>query len=58
VCSIRTQDKGQQALVEAFIAAVRGDIAAPIPLPEIAAATFAVEEALRIGGAVAVADPP
>jgi polar amino acid transport system substrate-binding protein len=54
------QDKGQQALVEAFIAAVRGNIAAPIPLHEIAAVTaaaFATEEALRIGGAVTVALP-
>jgi polar amino acid transport system substrate-binding protein len=55
------QDKGQQALVDAFIAAVRGAGEAPIPLAELAAvtaATFAVEEALRVGGAVAVVAPP
>jgi polar amino acid transport system substrate-binding protein len=55
------QDKGQQALVLAFIAAVRGKSAAPIPLDEIAAVTattFAIEEALRVGGTVAVAALP
>jgi polar amino acid transport system substrate-binding protein len=51
------QDKGQQALVESFIAAVSGKSAAPIPLTELAAvtaATFAIEEALRVGGPVVI----
>ena len=44
------QDKGQGALVAAFLAAARGKGEAPIPLEEIAAvsrATLAIEEALR-----------
>jgi predicted dehydrogenase/threonine dehydrogenase-like Zn-dependent dehydrogenase len=51
------QDKGHQALVESFIAAARGKSAAPIPLAELAtvtAATFAIEEALRVGGPITV----
>lgn len=44
------QDKGQGALVAAFLAAARGKAAAPIALEEIDAvsrATIAIEEALR-----------
>ena len=44
------QDKGQTALVAAFLAAARGEAEAPIPLDEIEAvsrATLAIEEALR-----------
>jgi polar amino acid transport system substrate-binding protein len=51
------QDKGQKALVAAFLARVGAGGAPPIPLAEIAAvtdATFAIEEALKSGGAVAV----
>jgi predicted dehydrogenase/threonine dehydrogenase-like Zn-dependent dehydrogenase len=46
------QDKGQKALVAAFLAAARGERAPPIPLAELVAvtdATFAIEEALRTG---------
>lgn len=46
------QDKGQNALIAAFLAATRGERAPPIPLAEIVAvtdATFAIEEALRTG---------
>ena len=44
------QDKGQTALVAAFLAAARGEAEAPIPLDEIEAvsrATLGIEEALR-----------
>jgi polar amino acid transport system substrate-binding protein len=44
------QDKGQAALVEAFLAAARGKAPAPIPREELDAvsrATIAIEEALR-----------
>jgi polar amino acid transport system substrate-binding protein len=47
-----TQDKGQRALVAAFLAATRGKAPAPIPLPEVFAvsqATLAIEESLRTG---------
>ena len=46
------QDKGQQALVKAFIAASRGKGPTPIPLADLAAvtnATFAIEDSLRLG---------
>lgn len=46
----RSQDKGQTALLAAFLGAARGLREPPIPLPELAAtteATFAVEESLR-----------
>ena len=49
------QDKGQNALVAAFMRAVKTGDAAPIPLAEIAAvteATFAIEDALRTGAVV------
>ncbi len=57
------QDKGQARLVAAFMDAVRRGGPPPIPLAEIAAvteATFAVEEALRLGGTVALSSnlPP
>jgi len=45
-----TQDKGQAALVAAFLDAARGKAKAPIPLDELDAvsrATIAIEEALR-----------
>lgn len=51
------QDKGQAALVSAFLAAARGEREAPIPLDEMLAvteATFAIEEALRTGSVVAL----
>jgi polar amino acid transport system substrate-binding protein len=51
------QDKGQQALVSAFLAATRGEPATPIPLLELKAVTettFAIEEALRTGASVGV----
>ncbi len=44
------QDKGQTALVAAFLDAARGKAPAPIPIDEIEAvsrATLAIEEALR-----------
>jgi predicted dehydrogenase len=46
----QAQDKGQAALVAAFLDAAKGKAAAPIPLDEIDAvsrATIAIEEALR-----------
>ncbi len=46
------QDKGQKALVAAFVAATRGEGEPPISLAEIEAvseATLAIEEALRTG---------
>jgi polar amino acid transport system substrate-binding protein len=49
------QDKGQQALVAAFMSAVKKGGEPPIPLSELAAvteATFAIEEALRSGAVV------
>jgi len=49
-----TQDKGHRAAWEAFLAAVRSSQPAPIPYPELIAATrasFAAVEALR-GGSV------
>ena len=57
------QDKGQAHLVAAFMDAVRRGGPPPIPLAEIAAvteATFAVEEALRLGGTVVMSSniPP
>ena len=51
------QDKGQQALVKAFIAASHGEGPAPIPLAELAAVaetTFAIEDLLRFGSAIAL----
>jgi predicted dehydrogenase/threonine dehydrogenase-like Zn-dependent dehydrogenase len=51
------QDKGQTALVSAFMNAVRNGSQMPIPLEELAAvteATFAIEEALRTGAVVAL----
>lgn len=48
-------DKGQQALVTAFLAATRDSGGTPIPLAELIAvteATFAIEESLRVGGPV------
>lgn len=48
-------DKGQQALVTAFLAATRDSGGTPIPLAELIAvteATFAIEELLRVGGPV------
>ncbi len=51
------QDKGQRGLVAAFLAATRKGAEPPIPLAELAAvteATFAIEEALQKGDAVAV----
>ena len=48
-----SQDKGQSALVAAFLDAARGKAPAPIPLDEIEAvsrATIAIEEALRAAG--------
>jgi len=49
------QDKGQAALVAAFLAAARGDGEVPLPLIELEAvtrATFAIEECLRVGSSV------
>lgn len=49
------QDKGQTAMVKAFVEATHTGAAAPIPLAELVAvteATFAIEEALRQGGTV------
>jgi predicted dehydrogenase len=49
------QDKGQNALVAAFIAAANGRRAAPIAIEDMVAttqATFAIEESLRIGSPV------
>lgn len=56
-----TQDKGQRALVNAFLTAARTAGAPPIPYAELAAVTettFAIEEALRTGRAVAVETDP
>ncbi len=49
------QDKGQRALVKAFIEAARGKAPPPIPLDELAAvswATLAIEESLRTGAPI------
>jgi predicted dehydrogenase len=49
------QDKGQGALVTAFLAAANGSGPPPIPLSDLVAvteATFAIEEALRVGRGV------
>mgnify|MGYP002084332812 CR=1 FL=1 len=57
VASKGVQDKGQTALVAAFVDAVRGKCGPPIALAELAAttqATFAIEESLRIGAPVAL----
>jgi polar amino acid transport system substrate-binding protein len=58
-CRSRTvksaHDKGQRALVHAFLSAARGEREAPIPLADLAAVTettFAIEEALRTGESV------
>ena len=51
------QDKGQGALVAAFIEATRGHRPPPIAIAELAAvtqATFAVDASLRLGGAVEI----
>ncbi|WP_371054395.1 bi-domain-containing oxidoreductase [Rhodosalinus sp. K401] len=51
----RKQDKGQRALMAAFVAAIREGGAPPIPEPEIFAATeasLALEQAVRTGRAV------
>lgn len=47
-----TQDKGQNSLVSAFLAATRGQREAPIPFEDLVAVTettFAIEELLRMG---------
>ncbi len=52
------QDKGQRAMIRAFIEATRKDGVEPIPLIELVAvteATFAIEEALRRGAAISFA---
>lgn len=49
------QDKGQKAMIAAFLLALRDGTSSPIPLSEMIAvteATFAIEAALRQGGAV------
>lgn len=49
------QDKGQAALVAAFLATIRSNMQAPIPLAAleaVTAATFAIEDSLRSGGHV------
>jgi polar amino acid transport system substrate-binding protein len=51
-------DKGQSALVAAFLAATRRATPAPIPLGDLVAVTkttFAIEEALRIGQPIELA---
>ena len=51
------QDKGQNALVAAFLAAVRKGGEPPISLDELAAvgeATIAIEEALRTGAPIRI----
>ena len=56
-----TQDKGQMALVRAFLTAVRTAGGLPIPYAELAAVTettFAIEDALRTGRAVMVETDP
>jgi polar amino acid transport system substrate-binding protein len=55
------QDKGQQALVAAFLAATRGERAAPIPLLElkvVTETTFAIQEALRTSASIDVEAEP
>lgn len=57
VVTKRAQDKGQHGLVAAFLEATRGDRDPPIPLAElvaVTAATFAIEDSLRIGAPVAI----
>lgn len=52
-----TQDKGQEAMVAAFLHAARFSHAALIPLDELAAvsaATIAIEKSLRTGGPTAI----
>lgn len=49
------QDKGQRALVSAFIATTRGAAPTPIALDDliaVSAATLAIEESLRLGASV------
>ena len=49
--SVAAQNKGQSALVQAFIAASRGERKAPIALNELSAvteATFAIEDSLQL----------
>lgn len=49
------QDKGQAALVAAFLKASRAEAPAPIPLADLAAVTettFAIEESLRVGAPI------
>ncbi len=51
------QDKGQAALVAAFLAATRGDGEVPLTLAELEAvtrATFAIEECLSVGSSVTI----
>ncbi len=51
------QDKGQAAMVAAFLAATKGERVAPIALDEMIAvtrSTFAIEDALRAGAPVSV----
>lgn len=51
------QDKGQLALVDAFLKAAQGGDEAPIPLRELVAVTettFAIEEAIRTGSVVVI----
>jgi predicted dehydrogenase/threonine dehydrogenase-like Zn-dependent dehydrogenase len=51
------QDKGQSALVAAFLGAARGQGPVPIPLKDLIAVTevtFAIQEALRVGRGVAL----
>ena len=51
------QDKGQNGLVAAFLAATRRDAPPPIPLADLVAvteATFAIEESLRLGAPVRI----
>jgi predicted dehydrogenase/threonine dehydrogenase-like Zn-dependent dehydrogenase len=51
------QDKGQHALVAAFLGATRGERDAPIPLLElktVTETTFAIEEALRTGKSIMI----
>jgi predicted dehydrogenase/threonine dehydrogenase-like Zn-dependent dehydrogenase len=53
-----THDKGQSALVAAFLAATRRATPAPIPLADLVAVTkttFAIEEALRTGQPIELA---
>lgn len=55
VTSRGNQDKGQKAMVRAFVEATQSGGDAPIPLADLVAvteATFAIEEALRTGGPV------